>query len=219
MASISDQQRPTSQGAKVVQCCRCRTDIQPYAGRRVALLDRFAHQSGACSMPSSRPQVALQGALPFSWSCHRIEVGATDPVICDIAGSDPIEYSQHMRTAHAAHPLKPSTPKIKLRFSTPNAKLPAAEVPAPLKRLEWTEKHYSEWQAGVGQTCTETQYRGQFWGNAGPHEVWAIVDMRGKGQPNKLVKLYVDGSGGVTPDWSGAASSRRSANQRKARAA
>jgi hypothetical protein len=214
MATISDQ--PASQGAKVVQCCRCRTDIQPYAGRRVALLDRFAHQSGACSMPSSRPQVALQGALPFSWSCHRIEVGATEPTICDVAGSDPVEYSAHMRAAHGAHPLKPSTPKIKLRKTAPAVSQAALPV-KPFKLVSWTETHHGEWSAEHGQPKWTTSHRGQFWAmGAEANSVFVVEDLRQSGRPNRIVTLWLDGSGSLTADWVLAKHSRHDANQRRA---
>jgi hypothetical protein len=206
-----------SQGGKAVTCVRCSTDIPPYAGRRVAAYsDRYAHHPGQCA-DAQRRQDTLRSVTDqpglFAWQCTHIEPGDMAPVICSEASGNRGDYAQHMR-GHGAQQLHPTQPIIRLRKSVPAAKRQVPAVPA-FKRIEWTERHYADWQPGIGnERLPDTEHRGQFWAN-GPdaHSVIVIEDMRGTGRPNRLVTLYLDASGQLVADWSDAKHSRRDANR------
>ena len=182
---------PASQGGKVVACARCNGDIQPYTGREVAH-GKFSHHPGQCADVAERnalpANLARQGTL-FGWRCDRTEVdaGSYTPEICAASGTDRAGYAAHM-AGHGRKPLSGVT-RIKPRKSFARAALPAISVAKPFKWITWTDKSYSEWEAGKGQTCTETPRRGQ----------------------------YARGDDTYTPDWSEAASARREANRRTKR--
>jgi hypothetical protein len=219
---VADQcKRHGSQGGKVVQCVRCKGDIPPYAGRKVAAYrDAYAHHPGQCTDAEERSvtlrKVAQQAM--FAWECTHIEPGSTEPDICSIAGTEPTVYIEHMRRSHGATQLHPTVPPIRLRKGVPAAPRQAPNVP-PFKRLTWTEEHAGPWSP-QGQERWTTEHRGQFWSNGPvPHSVIAIEDMRGTGLPNRLVTLYLRADGSVTPDWSAAKRDRREAKRPASRRA
>jgi hypothetical protein len=221
-SKIADQcKRHGSQGGKVVQCIRCKGDIPPYAGRKVAeLRETYAHHPGQCTDAGERAgtlrKVAQQSM--FAWECTHIEAGSAAPEICSIAGTEPTAYIEHMRREHGATQLHPTVAPVRLRKGAPAAARQAPTVP-PFKRLEWTETHAGPWSP-EGQETWTTEHRGQFWANGpGPYSVITIEDMRGTGRPNRLVTLYVRADGSLTPDWSAAKHSRREANAAAKRAA
>lgn len=220
--TIAEQcKRHGSQGGKVVRCIRCRGDIPEYAGRAVALYGAaFAHHPGKCTDQAEREagvrSVAVQ--TTFGWSCAHVEPGSCEPDVCSIGGAERTAYVDHMRRAHGATMLRPSVDKIKLHKAGPAAKRQAPVVERPFKRLTWSQTHTfrtgdPDSIYGVKVETTVTEHTGQYW-SAGEtaHSLWAIEDMRSTGQANRLVQLYVMADGSVTPDWSAAASSRRTAN-------
>lgn len=217
MAKRTD--RPRSNGSKGAVCVKCVGDIQPYAGVALSAYgSKFTHHPGQCADAAERSaqlrSQAHQGEL-FAWSCRRVEQGTKyDDMteVCDAGGTDRAEYVAHMK-AHGETPVKPE-PRIRLRRPAPAAKLTAPLV-QPFKTLTWVRKTYSEWQPGIGQECTETPMRGQFWSNgADPHSVTAITYTPYRsGQRPELVTLYLRADGSVTPDWSEARQSRREGNR------
>lgn len=226
--SIADQiKRMSSNGAKVVTCVRCHTDIQEYAGRPVALISgQYAHHPGKCPDTAEREarvrSVAAQTS--FAFECVRVEPGSTAPDICSLAGMDRGAYVEHMRAEHGATMLHPTQPMIKLRKSVPAAKRQAPAVEHPFKRITWQttehvptgDVHPAELGGGPVYAPVTTEHRGQFWAN-GPeaHSVIVIEDMRSTGRPNRLVTLYADASGTLRADWSSARSDRHDANRRE----
>jgi hypothetical protein len=201
---------------KDAECVRCHGTIQAYAGRKVEMFhDRYAHQSGQCSDVGRRSDetsrsAELQGTL-FAWRCEKITVdmdrGGT-PDICHVNGWDRSGYAAHMK-AHGKTPLTGVT-RIKPRKSFAKAALSPISVDKPFKWIHWTHKTYSEWEPGTGQVCTETPRRGQYWAEAdGAHCIWVVPFDR-----QEFVRLYHRGDGTYTPDWSEAASARRTANGR-----
>jgi hypothetical protein len=219
--SIAERcKRHGSQGGKTATCVRCETEIQPYAGRRVAWLSEiYAHHPGQCPDADDRRALVRKlaqddGAL-FAWRCDHIEPGTDRPGMCGITSTDRADYAAHAR-GHGATQLAPSVKPVKLRKGVPAAPRVAPIVP-PFKRIEWTQDHYGEWKPPEdgGQPHWTTHHRGQFWSNGeAPHSVVVIEDMRAAGLPNRLVTLYLDGAGKLTPDWSAAKWSRREANRR-----
>jgi hypothetical protein len=207
----------SSQGGKSVPCVRCKSEIQPYAGRAVSLIgNHFAHHEGKCADRGAR-EAAMHATAQlelFAWSCGHVEPSydGKPPAVCDVAGSDRAEYEQHMRD-HGKRMLA-AEPMIRLRKSVPAAPRQSPRVPA-FKRITWTVRHYADWQPGVGnERLADTQHVGQFWSNgAEPNTVIVIEDRRAAGLPNRLVTLYLDGAGQLVPDWSDAKSSRRDANR------
>ena len=210
----------SSQGSKTVPCVRCQGDIQPYAGRAVSLLSGvFAHHPGKCADRPARTAAMHQTAQLelFAWHCDHIEPSfdGRAPVTCIAAGSDRAEYVSHMR-GHGKRTLT-TEPLIKLRSKVPAAQRQTPRVPA-FKRVTWTQRHYSDWQPGVGQErLPDTHHVAQFWANgAEANTVVVIEDRRAARMPNRLVTLYLDGAGQLVPDWTDAKSSRRDANRRAA---
>ena len=207
--------RPESQGDKVVTCVRCQGEIQPYAGRSVALIrGQYAHQPGQCKDQAAREaavrQLAGQGTL-FGWRCDHIEPGDVTGYVCAESGTDRRGYVTHM-AGHGKR-LPSGAPRIRLRKTAPAAGLPKLEVPV-FKFATWTERTYAEWVAGVGnELIAERTRRGQFWAESDqPHCYWYMPLDASDRQP---VRLYARGDGTMTRDWSEAASSRRDANRAK----
>ena len=209
--------RPESNGSKVATCVRCKGEIQPYAGRSVALIrGQYAHQPGRCKDQAQREaavhELAGQGSL-FAWRCDRVELGDVTGTVCAESGTDRAEYVAHM--ADHGKRLPSGAAKIRLRKSAPGASLPKLEV-SPFKWLRWTERVYAEWQAGIGnELLSERERRGQFWAEAdGPHCYWYLPFDASDRQP---VRLYARGDGTLTPDWSEARRARSDANRRAKR--
>jgi hypothetical protein len=217
--------RTSSQGGKVVTCVRCKSDIQPYAGREVAL-SKYAHHPGQCAdVPEHQATVrtaALDQGTLFAWRCERTEghAGMIAPQICSASGTGRDAFTAHMRDHHGARSL-PGVSLRKLRKRAPAAPCVAPLVP-PFKMLRWTERKYGEWQAGIGNPLIgETERRGQFWSNAGPNSVWVIPFDRAPWEPTTRppapIELYLTGIPGVyTTDWSAARRERREAKRRAA---
>jgi hypothetical protein len=203
--SIADQCKAHgSQGAKVVRCVRCGGNIQPYAGRRVAAYsDRYAHHWGQCQDQAEREAALRQVAeqTEFAWECRHVESGSTEAELCNVAGmglDSEATYRKHIAD-HGKRELKPTVAPIKLRRKPPAAKGQVPNVP-PFKRIVWTQD---------GQ-----EHRGQFWANgAGQYEVIAIEDRRHLGLSNRLVTLYLDGQGNLSPDYSAAKSDRKRSHE------
>ena len=225
MDKIAEQcKRHGSQGSKVVSCVRCRGDIQPYAGRRVAAYrDVYAHHAGQCADTSTREattrSLADQPGL-FAWSCTHVEVAGDLPMVCNAGSGDRAEYAEHMH-GHGATELRPAVPPIKLRRKPGAGQRQAPRVPA-FKRFTWQTTEQvptgENWPAeqGGGPRYRElaTDHRGQFWCNgADANSVVVIEDMRAAGLPNRLVTVYVRGDGSVTSNWSDAKRSRSAANR------
>src|SRR5271169_4176846 len=90
--SIADQiKRMSSNGSKPATCVRCKGEIQPYAGRPVALISgHYAHHPGQCQDTAEREARVRQlaGQTSFAGECARVEPGSCEPEICGIAGMD-----------------------------------------------------------------------------------------------------------------------------------
>jgi hypothetical protein len=223
---VAKVSKPSSQGGKVVTCVRCNGDIQPYAGREVAL-SKYAHHPGQCADVAEhettvRTAAAEQGTL-FAWRCERTEghAGMPAPQICCASGTDRDAFTAHMRDRHSARPLS-GLALPRLRKRAPAAPRVAPLVP-PFKYLTWTERKYGAWQAGVGNPLIgEEQRRGQFWSNADtPNSVWVIptepAPWEPTSRPPKPVQLYMTGTPGCyTTDWSEARRERREVSRRAA---
>ena len=212
-AKISEK----SQGGKTVTCVRCSGEIQPYAGRAVALLSGvYAHHPGKCqdrAEQAAKAHAWSQDTM-FGWLCAHVEPSYTGraPECCHVTGGDREEFAEHMKS-HGKRPLT-TEPVIRLRAKPAAAQRQVPRVPA-FKRITWTQRHYADWQPGIGnERLPDTEHAGQFWAN-GPEANTVIVleDRRSQGLPNRLVTLYLDGSGKLTPDWSAAKSSRRDAKR------
>ena len=220
--------RPESNGSKEATCVRCKTTIQPYAGREVAF-SKYAHHPGQCKDVAEheaivRKAATEQGTL-FGWRCERIDVdvGSAEVVACHASGTDREAFTAHMRE-HGARVDGGFAP-VRLRKRAPAAPRVAPLVP-PFKQLRWTERRYGEWVAGVGNPLIgECERRGQFWSNADtPGSVWVIPLERAPWEsttrPPKPVQLYLTGiPGRYTTDWSVARSERREAKRRGSRLA
>ena len=192
-------------------CARCLGKLAAYAGRQAGR--RHVHHPGQCvtrgELESDARKLAGQTTM-FAASCYRLDESVTfgEPALCEFATTDRQAFADHMRREHKATMLHPSEKPVRLRKRPPGAKLPAVDCP-PLKRITWTHRVYSDWQAGVGQTCTETPMRGQLWSDGPqPHSVWVIPDPVA-GIPQKPVTLHLDGQGGAHENWSDARSIRR----------
>jgi hypothetical protein len=176
----------------------------------------YAHQPGKCADRAEQSATAHSYAQDtlFGWSCAHVEPSydGRAPECCRVAGGDRAEYAEHMR-GHGARMLT-TEPMIRLRSKPAASQRQAPRVPA-FKRVSWTQHHYAEWQAGMGnERLADTQHVGQFWANgAEANTVIVIEDRRAVGLPNRLVTLYLDGAGNLVPDWSAAKSSRRDANR------
>ena len=172
--------KPSSNGSKAVECVRkCGAEIQPYAGREVALR-KFAHHPGQCADVAEHEATVRAAALEqgtlFGWRCERTEghVGMPALEICRASGTDRAAFTSHMREVHGERALTGvSLPKLRKR--APAAPRLAPLVP-PFKYLTWTERKYGPWEAGVGTPLIgECERRGQFWANAdGANCVWVI---------------------------------------------
>jgi hypothetical protein len=221
MSKTTDRPSNTSE----TECQKCLGRIAPHAGWRVSAYgSRYVHHAGQCidrrELESDLHKLALQTTL-FASSCRRINPDAKydDMAVCEFSTTDRAAHVEHCRREHGAHPLKPSTPRIRLRKSVPVATREALPV-KPCKSVLWTETHHGEWTAEHGQPSWTTSHRGQFWAmGSEANSVYVIEDLRQAGRPNRIVTLWLDGSGALVSSWSDAKHSRHDANQRKARAA
>lgn len=213
--------RPRSNTTET-DCLKCAGKIAPYAGRPVSAYgSKFAHHPGQCvdrdELARDLHKLAVQTTM-FAASCRMINPDASydDQAICEFATTDRQAWTGHMRTEHKTYPLKSEKP-IRLRKSAPAARLAPVEIP-PFKYVRWTHRTYSEWQPDVGQTCTETEMRGQFWANGpDPHSVW-VLPITASGAYVPPVTLYLAG-GQAYQSWSDAKSARREVNRRHSLAA
>lgn len=197
-------------------CIRCLGKITAYAGRPVG--NRYAHHPGACVTRGEQERDARKLAgqtTMFAATCQRIADDAkyADMAMCSFATVDRAAYAEHFKTEHGAKQLHTGK-SARLRRKPPAAKFAPVDLPL-FKRVTWTHRTYSTWQPEVGQTCTETAMRGQFW-SEGPsvHTVWVIPDPVGS-VPQSPVTLYLDGQGGAHENWSDAQHIRREVNRRK----
>jgi hypothetical protein len=204
------------------ECVKCAGRITAFAGRPVSAFGtKYAHHPGQCAdrdeLERDLRQLAGQTTM-FAASCRQIDPDARydNMAVCEFTTSDRAAYLAHMKAEHGVRPM--IAPKmIRLRKRPPAASLPALEL-VTTKWIRWTERTYSEWVAGTGQTCTERERRGQFWSLADdPHSVWCIPFPEG-GRPQRPVKLYV-ANGRCYQDFSEARRLRREGNRRHGLAA
>jgi hypothetical protein len=218
--------RHGSQGDKTVRCAKCKGDIPPYAGVKVAeLRETYVHHPGQCADAAERAETLRKVAQQamFAWDCSHVQPGVTEPEICSIAGmgrESADAYLEHFRREHGATVLKPTVAPVRLRKGAAAAPRQAPRVP-PFKRTEWeTTEHFPTGETGEhGQPLyreVTSRHRGQFWCNAAEaNAVVVIEDRRSQGLPNVLTTLYLDASGKLTADWSAARSDRREAGRRE----
>jgi hypothetical protein len=164
--------RPASNGSKAVACVRkCGAEIQPYAGREVAL-SKYAHHPGQCGDVAEheatvRAAAGEQGTL-FAWRCERTEghSGMPAPEICRESGTDRAAFTAHMRDVHGEPDHKPAYPvPVKLRKRPPAAPRVAPLVP-PFKYLTWAETHVFPAMCDCGHDINRHEVRHGIGGQA-----------------------------------------------------
>lgn len=207
-----------SANTKDTTCIRCLGKLVAYAGRPVGQGTRYCHHAGQCvtcgELESDARKLAGQTSM-FAASCTRLDEAARYDIgaLCSFATTDREAAAEHFRTEHGAKSLRMDK-LIRLRKAPPAAKFPPVEL-TTTKRIYWTHRTYSEWRPEVGQECTETSMRGQFWSDGPhPHSVYVIPDPVA-GRPQPPVTLYLDSIGGAHENWSDAKRIRSEASRGK----